>query len=87
MLVAQDAVGCKLLFTMRGSIAEFESEIRKDRDAGGLAFVRGVGVSFGRSAAMSDGKVADLRRWRNSGERSSELMSHYGLSKVTSIVT
>jgi DNA invertase Pin-like site-specific DNA recombinase len=45
----------KLLFTMLGAIAEFENEIRKDRQAVGLALAREIGVKFGRKAAMSEG--------------------------------
>jgi DNA invertase Pin-like site-specific DNA recombinase len=73
----------KLLFTMLGAIAEFENEIRKDRQAAGLAVARKRGVKFGRKAAMSDGQVAELRRRRESGERISDLVAYYGLSKAT----
>lgn len=73
----------KLLFTMLGAIAEFENEIRKDRQAAGLALARKNGVKFGRRAAMSEGQTAELRRRRQAGEKIGDLMAAYGLSKAT----
>jgi DNA invertase Pin-like site-specific DNA recombinase len=68
---------------MLGAIAEFENEIRKDRQAAGLALARKNGVRFGRKAAMSEGQAAELRRRREGGERISDLVAYYGLSKAT----
>lgn len=73
----------KLLFVMLGAIAEFENEIRKDRQVAGVTMARKKGVKFGRKAAMSPGQVEELKRRRESGEKIADLMSHYGLSKAT----
>ena len=73
----------KLLFTMLGAIAEFENEIRKDRQVAGVTLARKKGVKFGRKAAMSRGQIEELKRRRDAGEKIADLMSHYKLSKAT----
>jgi len=73
----------KLLFVMLGAIAEFENEIRKDRQVSGVAMARKKGVKFGRKAAMNPGQVEELKRRRSDGVKIADLMIHYGLSKAT----
>jgi DNA invertase Pin-like site-specific DNA recombinase len=73
----------KLLFVMLGAIAEFENEIRKDRQVAGVAMARKKGVRFGRKVALQPVQIQELKRRRTDGEKISALMSHYGLSKAT----
>ena len=73
----------KLLFVMLGAIAEFENEIRKDRQVAGVTMARKKGVKFGRKAAMNPGQVEELKRRRSDGVKIADLMIHYGLSKAT----
>jgi DNA invertase Pin-like site-specific DNA recombinase len=44
----------KLLFNMHAFIAEFEAELRKERQFEGIAKVKERGVKFGAKAKLSD---------------------------------
>ena len=73
----------KLLFTMLGAIAEFENDIRKDRQSQGVALARRNGVKFGRKAALNARQISELRQRRNGGEKIADLMRAYSLSKAS----
>jgi DNA invertase Pin-like site-specific DNA recombinase len=73
----------KLLFTMLGAIAEFENEIRKDRQVQGVMLAKRNGVKFGRKAALNERQIEQLRQSRNEGVKIVELMQEYGLSKAS----
>lgn len=73
----------KLLFTMLGAIAEFENDIRKDRQVQGVEMARKNGVKFGRKCAMSESKIAELNAKRASGLMIKDLMSEFKLSKAS----
>ena len=49
----------KLLFTMLGAIAEFENDIRRDRQTQGVELAKKNGVVFGRKSALSDAQIAE----------------------------
>ena len=73
----------RLLVTMLGSIAEFENDLRKDRQADGIALAIRNGVKFGRKKALTDEQVLELRQKRSQGLKIKELMTHYSLSKAS----
>ncbi len=73
----------RLLVTMLGSIAEFENDLRKDRQADGIAHARKNGVKFGRKKALTDEQVQEMRQKRSEGLKIKELMTHYALSKAS----
>jgi len=73
----------KLLFNMLTSIAEFETEIRKERQMEGIAKAKEKGVRFGRKSKLQERQIAALRRERGEGMKISELMSKYSLSKAS----
>ena len=73
----------KLLFTMLGAIAEFENDIRKDRQVQGITLARRNGVKFGRKSALNTRQISELRQRRSEGVQISELMSAYSLSKAS----
>jgi DNA invertase Pin-like site-specific DNA recombinase len=73
----------KLLFNMLASIAEFETEIRKERQLEGIAKAKSQGVAFGRKAKLSPEQVQQLARDRSSGIKIKDLMQMYGLSKAS----
>jgi DNA invertase Pin-like site-specific DNA recombinase len=73
----------RLLVTMLGSIAEFENDLRKDRQADGIAHARKNGVKFGRKKALTDDQVLEMRQKRSEGVKIKELMSRYALSKAS----
>jgi DNA invertase Pin-like site-specific DNA recombinase len=73
----------RLLVTMLGSIAEFENDLRKDRQADGIAHARKIGVKFGRKKALSEKQVQEMRQKRSEGVKIKDLMSDYSLSKAS----
>lgn len=73
----------KLLFNMLGAIAEFETEIRKERQMDGIAKAKEKGVLFGRKSKLSKEELQKLRQQRTKGVKIKDLMEMYGLSKAT----
>ena len=77
-----DATG-RLLFNMLGAIAQFETEIRAERQADGIRKARARGVRLGPAHKLSTDQVAELRQRREGGARIKTLMQDYGLSKAS----
>jgi len=73
----------RLLVTMLGSIAEFENDLRKDRQLDGISLAKRNGVKFGRKKALTASQTAELRQKRKDGLLIKDLMEHYCLSKAT----
>ncbi len=73
----------KLLFNVLASIAEFETEIRKERQMEGIAKAKEKGVQFGRQAKLTADQLVELRRDREQGTKIADLMSRYSLSKAS----
>ena len=73
----------KLLLGMLALIAEFETDIRKERQLEGIAKAKGRGVSFGRQPKLTEEQVEKLRQRRKNGGLIRELMHAYGLSKAS----
>ena len=73
----------KLLFNVLASIAEFETEIRKERQMEGIAKAKEKGVQFGRKAKLMSDEVIEMRRERESGVKIADLMAKYSLSKAS----
>lgn len=73
----------KLLFNMLASIAEFETEIRKERQMEGIAKAKEKGVRFGRKSKLQENEINQLRHDRKSGVKITDLMSKYALSKAS----
>jgi DNA invertase Pin-like site-specific DNA recombinase len=73
----------RLLVHLLGSIAEFENDLRKDRQADGISLARKNGVQFGRKKALTETQVQELRQKRLEGLLIKDLMKHYSLSKAS----
>lgn len=73
----------KLLFTMLGAIAEFENDIRKDRQTQGVELAKKNGVKFGRKSALSNIQITALRTKRSEGVLIKDLMCNFELSKAS----
>ena len=73
----------RLLVTMLGSIAEFENDLRMDRQADGISLARRNGVKFGRKKALTETQVQELRQKRIDGLLIKDLMKYYSLSKAS----
>ena len=73
----------RLLVTMLGCIAEFENDLRRERQTDGVALARSKGVKFGRKKALTDKQLLELRQKRAEGVKIADLMSEYSLSKAS----
>ena len=73
----------KLMFSILASIAEFETELRKERQLEGIAKAKKSGVQFGRKSKLTDEQVSEMRSKRESGVLIKDLISEYGLSKAS----
>jgi DNA invertase Pin-like site-specific DNA recombinase len=61
-----DATG-RLLFHMLGAIAQFETEIRAERQMDGIRKAKERGVRFGRKKSLTADQVGKLRQRRQQG--------------------
>ncbi|MFZ4815654.1 MAG: recombinase family protein [Phototrophicaceae bacterium] len=77
-----DATG-RLLFHMLGAIAQFETELRAERQLEGIQKAKARGVKFGQQKRLTDTQVAELRQRRADGVLIRDLMKTYGVSKAT----
>ena len=75
-----DATG-RLMFNMLGAIAQFETEIRAERQADGISKALEKGVKFGRKYILNIKDVEQLKEARKSGETIASLMRRFRLSK------
>ena len=81
-LNTSDATG-RLLFHMLGAIAQFETELRAERQREGIENAKGRGVAFGRHKTLVPMQIAELQARRREGWTISALMGAYRISKAT----
>lgn len=77
-----DATG-RLLFNMLGAIAQFETEIRSERQMDGIAKAKQKGVRFGAQRKLTEEQIEELQRKRKNGVLIKDLMKEYKLSKAS----
>ena len=68
---------------MLASIAEFETEIRKERQLEGIEKAKAKGVQFGRKAKLTDAQIIELKKKREAGVLIKDLMAEYKISKAS----
>jgi DNA invertase Pin-like site-specific DNA recombinase len=73
----------RLMVSMLAAIAEFENDLRKDRQMQGIAMAKRKGVQFGRRKALTEMQVQEMRGKRQDGLLIKDLMAQYELSKAT----
>lgn len=73
----------RLLFNMLGAIAQFETEIRAERQREGIQKARERGVQFGQQKKLNQEQVSELQERRRQGVLIKTLMQDYGLSKTS----
>lgn len=73
----------KLLFNVLASIAEFETEIRKERQFDGIQKAKENGVQFGRKPKLNEDQILEMRKKRNNGVLIKNLMNEFKLSKAS----
>ena len=77
-----DATG-RLLFNMLSAIAQFETELRAERQADGIQKAKEQGVTFGRKKKLTTQQIAEMRERRKQGVLIRILMKDYDLSKAS----
>jgi DNA invertase Pin-like site-specific DNA recombinase len=73
----------KLVMGILALIAEFENDIRRERQMDGIAKAKDRGVKFGRKRELTDEKVEEIRALRESGETVPAIIKHTGFSKAS----
>ena len=73
----------RLLFRMLAAIAQFETEIRAERQRDGIAHAKARGVPFGRRKTLACSQVAALHAQRRQGTPIRTLMRDFRISKAT----
>ncbi|MEL6491417.1 MAG: recombinase family protein [Cyanobacteria bacterium J06621_3] len=82
LIDTSDATG-RLLFNMLGAIAQFETEIRAERQMDGIRSAKARGVQLGRQKNLTAEQCLELRQRRKQGTLIKTLMKEYGLSKAS----
>ena len=77
-----DATG-RLLFNMLGAIAQFETEIRAERQMDGIRNAKANGVHLGRRKNLTEDEQVELQMKRQDGALIKTLMADYNLSKAS----
>ena len=77
-----DATG-RLLFNMLGAIAQFETEIRAERQAEGIRKAKERGVKLGKKKKLTNEQIAGLQNRRKEGVLIKTLMKDYNISKAS----
>ena len=73
----------RLLFHMLGAIAQFETELRAERQIDGIQSAKARGVRFGRHATLTEEQAAELQDQRRQGIPIRTLIKGYRISKAT----
>ena len=77
-----DATG-RLLFNMLGAIAQFETEIRAERQAEGIRKAKERGVKLGKKKKLKSEQITELQSRRREGVLIKTLMKDYSISKAS----
>lgn len=73
----------RLMFNMLASIAEFENDLRTERQAEGIAKAKENGVKFGRPAKLTDAKREEIYSRRMAGATIGQLAKEFRLGEAT----
>ncbi len=77
-----DATG-RLLFNMLAAIAQFETEIRAERQMDGIQKAKERGVKFGKKKKSNQQQIAELQERRHQGVLIKTLMKDFDISKAS----
>jgi DNA invertase Pin-like site-specific DNA recombinase len=73
----------RLMFNMLASIAEFENDLRSERQAEGIAKAKENGVKFGRPVKLTDNIKEEIYSRRTAGATIGQLSKEYELGEAT----
>ena len=68
---------------MLGVFAEFETNLRKERQLAGIAAAKAKGKHLGRRASLSDDQKEEIRTKNKAGMNPTTLSKDYGVSRGT----
>ena len=71
------------MFGILASIAEFETDLRKERQMDGIAGAKSKGVKFGRKVQLTPSVLETVQKMREDGALIREIMDATALSKAT----
>jgi len=73
----------KAFLQMLGVFAEFETNLRKERQLAGIESAQAKGIHCGRKPCLSDEQVEAVRKEKAGGMTPTELSKKYGVSRAT----
>lgn len=74
----------RLMFNMLGAFAEFENDIRRERQMDGINKAKAKGVRFGRKDALTEAQKATIQRLREEeGFTIAQLMERFQVGRTT----
>ena len=73
----------KAFLQMLGVFAEFETNLRKERQKAGIEKAKEAGKHLGRKALLTDKQKLQIRSRRERGETPTALAKEYGVSRAT----
>ena len=73
----------RLMLSMLGAIAEFENDLRKDRQMQGIALAKKNGTKFGRKQSLTTEQIEEIKRRREDGTKIVDLMTQFKVSKAS----
>lgn len=73
----------RLMFNMLACIAEFENDLRTERQTEGITKARENGVRFGRPPKLTDGKKQAIYSRRQAGASIGQLVKEFKLGEAT----
>ncbi len=73
----------RLMFNMLASTAEFENDLRSERQAEGIAKAKENGVKFGRPSKLADSVKEKIFSKRQAGKTIGQLAKAYKLGEAT----
>jgi DNA invertase Pin-like site-specific DNA recombinase len=73
----------KLVMGILALIAEFENDIRRERQMDGIAKAKERGTRFGRKPELTPARIVEIKSLRADGTTVPEIIRRVGLSKAT----
>lgn len=73
----------KAFLQMLGVFAEFETNLRKERQMAGIKVALDKGVKFGRRATLTEEDKVEIREKKKGGMNPTDLSKEYGVSRAT----
>jgi DNA invertase Pin-like site-specific DNA recombinase len=73
----------KCFFDVLSAFAEFETSLRKERQAEGIAKAKKAGVYKGRPVSIKEDKIAEMKRLKAEGWGATKIAEKVGVSRIS----